>query len=263
MFLTGLTQTGGVVLLISMPFFRLVDKKTGPGFKRNSGKFVIFLILYLFSVFVVIPPLAKALGRTALPFCNSKLRPLNPLTYLLNRHYVSPVLLSTVERVAEKMDQEHPGTIVAYLDANFPFWDGFPLFPHLSHNDGKKIDLAFFYLDAQQNQELNCEAPSFIGYGGCVEPVAGEINVPLQCREQGYWQYDLLRKWVPQWRSGEMVFDSKRTRKLIFLFVQENEVGKIFIEPHLKTRMGLKSSKIRFHGCQAVRHDDHIHIQLR
>ncbi|MFT5619364.1 MAG: hypothetical protein ACI85I_002607, partial [Arenicella sp.] len=39
--------------------------------------------------------------------------------------------------------------------------------------------------------------------------------------------------------------------------------GKVFIEPHLKTRLGLENySKIRFHGCQAVRHDDHIHVQL-
>ncbi len=34
-------------------------------------------------------------------------------------------------------------------------------------------------------------------------------------------------------------------------------------KPHLKTRLKLSSAKIRFHGCQAVRHDDHIHVQLR
>ena len=30
-----------------------------------------------------------------------------------------------------------------------------------------------------------------------------------------------------------------------------------------KTRLLLTSDKIRFHGCQAVRHDDHIHVQLK
>jgi hypothetical protein len=54
-----------------------------------------------------------------------------------------------------------------------------------------------------------------------------------------------------------------RTKALVNMFVSEYEIGKIFIEPHLKTRLKLTSDKIRFHGCQAVRHDDHIHVQLR
>jgi len=45
--------------------------------------------------------------------------------------------------------------------------------------------------------------------------------------------------------------------------LQQPNLGKVFVEPHLKTRMKLVDSKIRFHGCGAVRHDDHIHIQLK
>ena len=33
------------------------------------------------------------------------------------------------------------------LDGNFPFITGFPLLPHLSHDDGEKVDLAFYYAD--------------------------------------------------------------------------------------------------------------------
>ena len=45
--------------------------------------------------------------------------------------------------------------------------------------------------------------------------------------------------------------------------IQNKAIKKIFIEPHLKTRWGLKNyQKIRYHGCHAVRHDDHIHVQL-
>ena len=33
--------------------------------------------------------------------------------------------------------------------------------------------------------------------------------------------------------------------------------------PHLKARLGLNSNKVRFHGCHAVRHDDHFHVQLK
>ncbi len=36
------------------------------------------------------------------------------------------------------------------------------------------------------------------------------------------------------------------------------------IEPYLKKSLGLGTeSKIRFQGCQAVRHDDHIHLELK
>jgi hypothetical protein len=35
------------------------------------------------------------------------------------------------------MDEKFPGTVTIALDANFPFVNGFPLLPHLSHADGK------------------------------------------------------------------------------------------------------------------------------
>ncbi|HEY9195674.1 MAG TPA: hypothetical protein VIM77_05395, partial [Mucilaginibacter sp.] len=57
-------------------------------------------------------------------------------------------------------------------------------------------------------------------------------------------------------------FDSVRTKSLVEIFAAENSIGKIFIEPHLKSRLKLTTHKIRFHGCRAVRHDDHIHVQL-
>lgn len=49
---------------------------------------------------------------------------------------------------------------------------------------------------------------------------------------------------------------------VISLFAERPVIGKLFIEPHLKTRLKLTSNKIRFHGCQAVRHDDHMHVQM-
>jgi hypothetical protein len=39
-------------------------------------------------------------------------------------------------------------------------------------------------------------------------------------------------------------------------------VAKIFVEPPLAAQLGLSDPKIRFQGCRAARHDDHIHIQL-
>lgn len=42
----------------------------------------------------------------------------------------------------------------------------------------------------------------------------------------------------------------------------DDRVGKVFIEPHLKVKFGAESEKVRFQGCRAARHDDHIHVQL-
>ena len=40
--------------------------------------------------------------------------------------------------------------------------------------------------------------------------------------------------------------------------------GKILLEPHLAHRLGVEGRpNIRFQGCRAARHDDHIHVQIR
>jgi murein endopeptidase len=53
------------------------------------------------------------------------------------------------------------------------------------------------------------------------------------------------------------------TKLLVEVLLKFDNMEKIFIEPHLKSRLGLTNSKIRYHGCGAVRHDDHIHIQVK
>lgn len=110
---------------------------------------------------------------------------------------------------------------------------------------------------------MSNDVPSFIGYGVCEEPEEGELNQPDVCAKKGFWQYSLLRDIVPQGGKDKFRFDNRRTRAMIDEFASYADVGKIFIEPHLRARLGLTSSKVRFHGCQAVRHDDHIHVQLR
>ena len=261
--LTVVTQVGGVVFLVSIMMFGLIDKRLNRRWTRVTAKFLSFTTLYLISVFVIVPLTAKPFGRVPLPiFEDQNLKPGNIWTCLLNRNYVKPQLREITYRVAESMGTKYPGTTMNYLDANFPFIDKFPLFPHLSHNDGKKLDLSFQYNDSRKGQITN-DIPSFIGYGICEEPKDGEENKPVYCDNKGYWQYSLLRDIVSQENKDKFTFDNKRTRDLINSFVSHDGVGKIFIEPHLKTRLGLTSSKIRFHGCQAVRHDDHIHVQLK
>ena len=68
---------------------------------------------------------------------------------------------------------------------------------------------------------------------------------------------------TPQKEKAEFEFDEKKTADFIKSCASSPFIKKIFIEPHLKSRLELSGyKKVRYHGCQAVRHDDHIHIQL-
>lgn len=222
----------------------------------------LFTVIYLATTFILVPSIASFFGRVPLPFFETKsLRPLNRVTCLLNRHYVRPALRETLLSASEEFHKKYPGSVVNYLDANFPFIDQFPLFPHLSHHDGKKIDLAFAYRDTRTGDITHLH-PSFTGYGICEEPLANEYNMPENCKRKGFWQYNFLKLITPQNSKKNFAFDAMRTKTLIQELTEHDAVEKIFIEPHLRVRLGLTSAKIRFHGCQAVRHDDHIHVQI-
>ena len=260
--LTLLTQTGGIEFLLFWLLWRKIRERFTKKWLRISLGTTSFLAFHAVFAFLIIPLIAPLFGRKPLPIYHENIQPLNLLTCSCNRHYVKPELYDAILNVSTKLNEENQGSIVAYLDAGFPFMEGFPLFPHLSHDDGEKIDLALFYVDAKSGQSLNLEAPSFIGYGVYESPKAGESNQPLVCDKKGYWQYDILSKIVPQWHQDDYQFDEARTQKLLQLLSNEKAIKKIFIEPHLKNRMYLNSSKIRYHGCQAVRHDDHIHVEL-
>ncbi|MFN0203852.1 MAG: hypothetical protein ACKVTZ_20185 [Bacteroidia bacterium] len=261
--LTILTQVGGLVYLISFLTHKLTDKWVSNNRLKTAYRISSFLILYGLTTFIIVPIIAKPLGRVPLPFIETNhLKPLNILTCLLNRHYVRPALKQAAFEVAKQMHDKYPEVTINYLDANFPFMDKFPLIPHLSHNDGKKLDLSFCYRNTKTGEPTN-ECPSFIGYGICEDPRPGEKNTADFCADKGYWQYSFLTKVVSQANKQDFTFDSDKTREVVSLFAAQPSIGKIFIEPHLTTRLHLTSDKIRFHGCQAVRHDDHIHVQLK
>lgn len=261
--LTILTQVGGLVYLLSFLTHPLIYRRLKNKYFRGILKMSSFLALYFLMTFLIVPFVAKPFGREQLPI-NEKnhLKPLTILTCILNRNYVRTELKETTFRVANDMNQQFPGTSLNYLDGNFPFFDGFPLIPHLSHNDGKKLDITFCYRDKKTNRQTN-KCPSFIGYGIAENPLPGETNTAFICAQKGYWQYSFLQKVIPQANKQNFTFDNIKTKTLVDLFAAQTTIEKIFIEPHLKTRLNLRSDKIRFHGCQAVRHDDHIHIQLK
>ena len=135
---------------------------------------------------------------------------------LLNRNYVRPELNNLLAGTEKALR----GTTIKihYLDANanFPFINGFPLLPHLSHDDGEKIDISLIY--ETKNGKITTRQKSFSGYGVFEGAIAHEADQVKKCLSSGYFLYDL-----PKY---------------------------------------LTDARVRYHGCQAVRHDDQIHLQL-
>jgi hypothetical protein len=266
-FLTLISQIGGLVFLACLPLFKLINNKI-PLSKtfQNAFKFALFCLLYTLITFWVVPPLAKVYGRVPMPYSDEhpNLRQHNFITVLLNRHYVTPTLRKITEGVAEKLSERHQDSLlVTYLDCNFPFFNGFPLEPHLSHDDGRKIDLSFQYTNTKTKQS-SYDRPSWLGYGVCEEPRVGEEDYAEKCRGDGNWQYSFMKNVIiPQWNKPDFLFDAGKTKDIISYLLADNRVNFILIEPHLKKRLGFENNqKVRRPPCESVRHDDHIHVAI-
>lgn len=260
--LTVVTQIGGVVYLLSFFSHRFIDDKVRLKATRLSLKVAAFLFVYLLFTLLVVPIVAKSFGRVQLPVWEQNgLKPANILTAFLNRNYVRPQLKEAVAKTALQLSLKYPGTKVNYLDGSFPFFNKFRLLPHLGHSDGRKLDISFQYDDSQSGK-ISTDVPSFIGYGICEEPEKGEEDRPAQCEQSGAWQYNFLKKLVSQESKRNFKFNNSRNRDMVNFFASQRVIATIFIEPHLQSRLGLTTQKIRFHGCRAVRHDDHLHVQI-
>lgn len=251
--LTILTQIGGIVYICSL---FLVRKKQN---RRRLKRILLFAIIYSLATFFIVPYIAPVFGRQKIDN-NHRISYHNFFTVLSNRNYVSSTTHEVLTDASLRLQKVDPKLKLIYLDANFPFFDGFPLLPHLSHNDGKKIDLAFIYKDENGNTTNN--KPSFSGYGVFEESKSGEVNQTEICKRAGSWQYD-FPKHLSFGTNKKFQLDNESTKKMIQFIVNHPNVNKIFLEPYLKRRWNLSSSKIRFHGCHSVRHDDHIHVEIR
>ncbi|PCI34617.1 MAG: hypothetical protein COB60_06035 [Flavobacteriaceae bacterium] len=250
--LTIISQIGGLIYFLSL----FISKKWNLHFKFKS--MFVFLTLYLFSTLIIVPLIAPLFGREKIKN-TERIHPTNYMTILLNRNYVHPKLndlLYNTEIALSKTSIE-----IHYLDANFPFINNFPLLPHLSHNDGKKLDLSLIY-ETKDNHITN-KQKSLTGYGVFESPKPEETNQINSCLKKGYFQYDFPKYLTFGTINTHLLFSEKGTKKLIESMLTSNSLGKLFIEPHLKQRLHLTDRRVRYHGCKAVRHDDHIHIQLK
>lgn len=247
--LTALTQIGGLAFIVGL---WLANR-----FTFRFRKVVLVLGVYFVFTFLIVPILAPFFGRERITN-TEKIGSTSYMTVLLNRNYIKPQLNIVLRKISNKLPEKMQ---LRYLDANFPFINHFPLLPHLSHNDGKKIDLSFMYVTAE-GKSTNLK-PSRSGYGIFEEPKKTEFNQTTACLQSGYWQYDYPKYLTLGTANKGLVFDEQHTKLLMKAILSEKQVSKVFIEKHLKDRMQLQDQRLRFQGCRAVRHDDHIHIQIK
>ena len=183
------------------------------------------------------------------------------LLCVLNRHYVAPRLKAMAEALAADVTRVYPGAITLTLDGSFPFVDGFPLPPHLSHDDGLKLDLAYYYRGSD-----GAYAPgrtrSPLGYFAFEQP---QTSDPQPCAGRAdiitlRWDLPWLQRLFPQ-----MELDEERTAHALRWLVEAGPtygVSRVLIEPHVAARLGVTGPILRFQGCRAARHDDHLHVEV-
>jgi hypothetical protein len=249
--LTALTEVGGTVLLTAVlvgKFLRL----------RAPANTALFFVLYTVATLFIVPPLAAIGGRVPISCFGEPLRAL-PLYCALNRNYVTPELAAMAEALAADVAAANPGATTIALDANFPFFDGMPLLPHLSHDDGRKLDLAFSYATPDGGY-LPGVTRSVIGYWAFEQPQPDEEADCPASWPTARWDFAWLQ---PLW--PDLPLDPERTRATLdWLFTKGRGHGleRVFLEPYLAKRLSVASPLLGFQGCRAARHDDHVHIQI-
>jgi hypothetical protein len=262
--LTVVTQIGGIALLLSWLVGRTHGAGGLPRIARTGLFLVVFVATYVAISWLVVPPLAALGGRVPLP-CQARGRSAvwRRAPALLRSQ---PSLRGRARRAPAGADvaRHRPGLsrdrhLVPRRQLPVPEW--LPLLPHLSHNDGRKLDLAFYYA-APDGTYLPGALRSPIGYWAFETPSPGD---PLPCSDQTglslRWDLPLLQRLYPN-----RPIEPERTRAALAWLASEGArhgVERLFVEPHLARRLGVASPLIGFQGCRAARHDDHIHFQIR
>tara|TARA_R110002094_G_scaffold163198_1_gene147838 strand:- start:69 stop:950 length:882 start_codon:yes stop_codon:yes gene_type:complete len=259
--LTAVTEIGGIILWFSYGIGEIITNRK----QESHSLFIvwIFLFIYGISIVFVVPYVAPLFGRVPLNCFATEVHPYqaNSVLYCaLNRNYVQPKVKSTLEKLADHMANKFPGTVVSYLDANFPFVNGIPLLPHLSHNDGKKLDVAFFYKDQESGMPFSKGGGWMVGYWNFAP--SWHYEKKQVCANDGSLRWKFA--WLQSIFSN-LALDLDRTSEMLNYLSLGNAskpIQKVFIEPYLVETLNVHSDKIKFAGCNAARHDDHIHFQL-
>ena len=168
------------------------------------------------------------------------LRLQHPGFCLRNRNCAAPDLIATGTDLADHMAQTNPGTVTPELDANFPFFDGFAMLPHLSHKDGRQVDIAFWY-----DRDDACQPGLTRSPLGCFAFEQGPTDCPNR------W---LTLRWDLEWLQPlppPYPLDRRRMQSALQWLAQDARVTRVFLEPHLRTSLGVAGASFGFQGCLA------------
>lgn len=256
--LTLLTQLGGMAWV----FAALVARRLFGHRARLAIVCLLFIVTYG-AAWAAAQVLAPNWGRVAIPCANVPTTQIRtPLLYCaLLRNFVAPDVRDHGDALAQAVDDAFPGSVTLALDGGFPFWDAFPMLPHLSHANGRRLDLAFFYADPSGRYRPG-HLRSPIGYGAFERPGPG-ASTPCAGRADR-----LTLRWDWTWLQpavSDAVLEPERTGfALRWLARTRPKDGRVrlFIEPHLAERFQASGPAIGFQGCRAARHDDHVHMHL-
>ena len=102
--------------------------------------------------------------------------PAHPFYCSRNRVYVTPDARAAMVEAAREMARRFPGTRLIFMDASGP--DGIvPFEPHLSHGDGRQVDVSLFYT-ALDGRPIQGSPPGSRrnGYGNYEHPAPATPN---------------------------------------------------------------------------------------
>ena len=217
--LTAITQIGGILYLLTLMFFG----------NKKLGKYLYFFGIYFIFTYLIVPNIAPFFGRERI-ITTDVIESQSIFYSLANRNYVRPEMNVLLADIASEFNKKHPKAKIFYLDANFPFLNKFPLLPHLSHNDGKKLDISLIY---ETDGIITNKKPSVSGYGVFEGPKPKEYNQIKKCKSTGSWQYDIQKYMTFGSINKDILFSEKGTKSLMNAILKQPAIGKVFIEPHL------------------------------
>ncbi len=215
--LTIFTLTHGVLWLFCMLILRQFS---------FLYQLLCFILLSSLVAFFILPNIAPLFGRQQLALFHHNVKP-HFFYVWANRTYMHHSVINE-----NNIPYGLENTKITYLDAAFPF--DLPILPHLSHQDGLKLDI-----------RLPFKKP-VSPFGYFIYAKASNEAASLCGRK---------------YNKGA-AYDKEKTTAIVTNLIQNPKVKKIFMEPWIKQELKLTNAKIRFAGCYAARHDDHIHIDF-